>query len=183
MCHAPGLTGDALRKYVETGISTDHECSTLAEAEEKIWLGMKILIREGSAAKNFDDLCRLIEKYPDMVILCTDDLHPDNLFIGHINNLIVRGLAKGLDVFSLLHSATLNPIKHYQIDLGLLQLYDTADFIVVDNLKDFTVLQAFSSGVCEYDRVGEKFDTPSQLFPNSSFLTLHSSTRLAHPKL
>ena len=154
--HAPGLAGEALHKYVEAGISTDHECSTLEEAEEKIRIGMKILIREGSAAKNFDALCSLIDKYPDNVMLCTDDLHPDDLLKGHINRLLAKGVAKGLDLFSLLRAATLNPIFHYQINLGLVQLNDTADFLVLDNLKEFTVMQSFLRGVCVYDMVGEK---------------------------
>ena len=154
--HAPGLTGETLRKYKNSGISTDHECSTFAEAEEKIRLGMKILIREGSAAKNFDALCHLIEKYPDEVMLCTDDLHPDDLLKGHINKLLAKGIEKGLDLFSLLRSATLNPMQYYKIDLGLVQPDHSADFIVVDNLKDFTVLQSFLRGDCVYDRVGEE---------------------------
>ena len=153
--HAPGLTGDALRMYAETGISTDHECTTLEEAEEKIRAGMKILIREGSAAKNFDALYALIEKYPDKVMLCTDDFHPDDLLHGHINSLIAKGITKGLNLFSLLRAATLNPVRHYQIDLGLVQSGDSADFILVDNLEDFAVQQCFLRGVCVFDRVGE----------------------------
>ena len=168
--HAPGLTGETLRKYVETGISTDHECFTFEEAKEKIQQGMKILIREGSAAKNFEALYPLIDQYPDCVMLCTDDFHPDDLRNGHINKLLAKGIAKGLDLFSLLRAATLNPIKHYQIDLGLVQLKDAADFIVVDNLNDFNVLQSFLRGVCVYDGVGEE-----SVSNNSSFFTLHSS--------
>jgi adenine deaminase len=149
--HAPGLSGDELKKYTAAGISTDHECTTLEEAEEKIRLGMKILIREGSAAKNFDVLCPLIDKYPDKVMLCTDDLHPDDLVRGHINRLLARGIAKGLDLFSLLRAATLNPVEHYQIDLGLVQTEDAADFIIVENLEEFNILQSLSRGICVYD--------------------------------
>ena len=154
--HAPGLTGEALRKYISAGISTDHECSSYEEAEEKIKLGMKILIREGSAAKKLDALYLLIEQYPESVMLCTDDLHPDDLQCGHINSLIKKSLEKGVDLFSLLRAATLNPITHYQIDLGLVQLNDPADFIVLDNLHDFKAQQCFLRGVCLYDRVGEE---------------------------
>ena len=154
--HAPGLTGEALQHYVNAGISTDHECSTLEEAEDKIRAGMKILIREGSAAKNFDALFSLIDKYPDMVMLCTDDLHPDDLLHGHINSIIARGIAKGLNLFSLLRAASFNPVQHYQIDLGLVQFGNSADFIIVDNLDYFNVLQSFSRGVCVYDRVEEE---------------------------
>ncbi|MCL2027200.1 MAG: amidohydrolase family protein, partial [Bacteroidales bacterium] len=145
--HAPGLTGDALQQYAQTGITTDHECTTLKEAEEKIRAGMKILIREGSAAKDFENLHPLINKYPDMVMLCADDLHPDDLLRGHINTLVARGIAKGLDLFSLLRAATLNPVRHYQINLGLLQVGDSADFIVVDDLKKFAIRQSFLQGV------------------------------------
>ena len=154
--HAPGLTGEALMMYVKAGISTDHECTTIEEAEEKIRSGMKILIREGSAAKNFDVLYSLIEKYPDKVMLCTDDLHPDDLFCGHINRLLAGGVAKGLDLFSLLRTATVNPVEHYQIDLGLVQTGDPADFIIVDDLKNFNVLQSFSRGICVFGGVGEE---------------------------
>ena len=173
--HAPGLTGEALGIYKDAGISTDHECSSLIEAEEKIQIGMKILIREGSAAKNFDALCPLIDKYPDSVMLCTDDLHPDDLVRGHINRLLAKGIAKKLDVFSLLRAATLNPVKHYQIDLGLVQTDEPADFVIVDNLIDFTVLQSFSRGVCVFERVGEEYhfssafrslETSSPVYPN-----------------
>ena len=106
--HAPGLNSEALRKYIDAGIYTDHECSTYEEAEEKIRLGMKILIREGSAAKNFDALCPLIERYPDAVMMCTDDLHPDDLLCGHINLLIKKGIEKGINLFSLLRATTVN---------------------------------------------------------------------------
>ena len=156
--HAPGLTGEPLKYYIKSGISTDHECTALKEAEEKIRMGMKILIREGSAAKNFDALCPLIEKFPEQVMLCTDDCHPDDLIRGSIHSIIAKGVEKGLDVFSLLQAATLNPIKHYRINLGLLQTGDSADFVIVDNLNDFTVHQSFLQGVCLYDSAGENED-------------------------
>jgi len=156
--HAPGLTGEALRKYISAGISTDHECSAYEEAEEKIRLGMKILIREGSAAKNLDALYPLIDRHPEAVMLCTDDLHPDDLQCGHINLLLAKAIEKGVDLFSLLKAAIMNPVKHYQIDLGLVQLYDPADFIIVDNLYDFKVQKCFLRGDCIYDRVGEEDD-------------------------
>jgi len=156
--HAPGLSGEALQSYIDSGISTDHECTTVEEAEEKIHAGMKILIREGSAAKNFDVLCPLIDKYPDKVMLCTDDLHPDDLLRGHINKLIAKGVEKGLDLFSILRAATLNPCEHYQIDLGLVQVGDYADFIIVDNLEEFNVLQSFSRGICVFNRIGDEPD-------------------------
>jgi len=145
--HAPGLRGKDLKKYVQAGISTDHECYTYEEAKEKIQLGMKILIREGSAAKNFDALYKLIDEYPDSVMLCTDDSHPDTLIEeGHIDKLVRKGIRKGLNLYNLLDAAVVNPVNHYKLNVGLLQKGDPADFIVVDNLKDFKVQQTVIDG-------------------------------------
>jgi adenine deaminase len=135
--HAPGLTGEALKKYVSAGIETDHECASVDEALEKIALGMKIQIREGSAARNFESLAPLFETHPHAIMLCTDDSHPDEILgSGHINRLIKLGLTLGVDVFSLLRAATINPVLHYNLPVGLLREGDDADFIVVDNLED-----------------------------------------------
>lgn len=145
--HAPELSGDNLRAYVEEGITTDHECMSQIEAKEKIALGMKILIREGSAAKNLNELMPLIRKYPTKIMLCSDDKHPDDLLqYGHIDHLVRRILANGYDVFDTLRACTLNPIKHYKLPVGLLQTGDPADFIVVDNLRSFNVLQTWING-------------------------------------
>ena len=144
--HAPGLRGDALRKYVSAGISTDHECYTREEAEEKLGLGMKILIREGSAAKNFETLIPLMSVRPDMLMFCSDDKHPNELVEGHINRLVKRAIELGYDCLSVLKAASLNAIRHYHLDVGMLQPGDDADFIVVDNLRDFNVLQTFVQG-------------------------------------
>ncbi|MCK4662669.1 MAG: adenine deaminase [Bacteroidales bacterium] len=144
--HAPGLSGENLKKYINTGITTDHECFSKKEALEKIKLGMKIQIREGSAAKNFKTLYELIDEYPEKVMLCTDDSHPDDLLKGHINNIIKSGIKKNVDFFNLLQAATLNPIKHYNLDVGLLQKNDPADFIVVDDLKSFNILETYIDG-------------------------------------
>lgn len=149
--HAPGLTGATLQKYAASGISTDHECSSYEEALEKIKLGMKILIREGSAAKNFEALFRLIDEFPASVMLCTDDSHPDTLlYEGHIDKLLRRGLEKGLDIFNLIRAASVNPVEHYRLNVGLLREGDPADFIVVDDLKSFQVLATFIGGECVY---------------------------------
>jgi len=145
--HAPGLKGESLRKYVNAGISTDHECTNLDEALEKIELGMRILIREGSAARDFDKLYELIGSHTDRVMLCSDDLHPDDLINGHINLLIRKGLSKGLDLFDLLRVAVVNPIEHYNLNVGLLQEGDAGDFIIIDNLEDFNVQRCFIDGV------------------------------------
>ena len=145
--HALGLSNHDLKKYVDAGITTDHECSTLEEALEKIDLGMNILIREGSAAKNFEALSSLIETHTDKVMLCTDDSHPDELLkIGHIDKLIKRGLKKGYSIFDLITVASLNPIKHYGLPVGMLREGDYADFICVDDLKNFNVVCTFIDG-------------------------------------
>ncbi|HHT52322.1 MAG TPA: adenine deaminase [Bacteroidales bacterium] len=144
--HAPMVTGEALEKYYAAQITTDHECYTFDEAEEKIKLGMKILIREGSAAKNFDALIPLIEKYPEQLMFCSDDKHPDDLIEGHINLLIARGLKLGYDFFDLLRCATYNPVTHYNLAVGMLQVGDSADFIVVDHWETMKVLETYIRG-------------------------------------
>ncbi len=148
--HAPGLSGEALKTYVQAGISTDHECTNLDEAIEKIKLGMKIQLREGSAAKNFDALFPLIDLYPDQVMLCTDDSHPDDLLKGHINNLVVKAIAKGAGLFNVLRACSLVPALHYSLPVGLLQAGDPADFIIVNDLKDFELQTAFIDGMKVY---------------------------------
>ncbi|MEI7896429.1 MAG: adenine deaminase [bacterium] len=144
--HAPGVTGENVRKYINAGITTDHECFTLEEAYEKIRFGMKILIREGSAAKNFDTLFPLIDEFPDQVMLCSDDKHPDNLAEGHINLEVKRALSLGIDFMNVMRCCTYNPVKHYNLDVGLLQPGDPADFILADNLHDLNVLGTFIGG-------------------------------------
>lgn len=150
--HAPGLRGADLQKYVSAGISTDHECFTYEEAVEKIKLGMKILIREGSSARNFETLYKLINEYPESVMLCTDDSHPDTLiYEGHIDKLLRRGQEKGLDIYNLIRAAVINPVEHYELNVGLLREGDPADFIIVDGLKSFNVLKTFIDGNCVYE--------------------------------
>ena len=144
--HSPGLTGDDLKKYAAAGISTDHECFTLEEANEKISLGMKILIREGSAAKNFDALKTLVRDKTSEVMLCSDDKHPDDLLEGHINLLVKRCLAEGYDLFDVLQCTIVNPINHYGLDVGMLKIGDAADFIVIDNPENFNVLETYIDG-------------------------------------
>ncbi|MDP4207487.1 MAG: adenine deaminase [Bacteroidota bacterium] len=148
--HAPGLSGIDLEKYATAGISTDHECSSIEEAEEKIGFGIKIQIREGSSAKNFDALYPLIDKYPDMVMLCCDDIHPEDLIQGHINRLLALGISKGVDIFKLLRAATVNPVNHYGLNVGLLRVGDSADFILVKDLKSFKIFQTWIDGKCVY---------------------------------
>src|SRR5882757_2072346 len=144
--HAPGLRGEQARQYIEAGISTDHECFTAEEALDKLKYGMKILIREGSAAKNFDALIGLLNDYPDQMMFCSDDKHPDSLLAGHINTLCARAVANGIDVFKVLRAACINPVTHYKLNVGLLQRGDPADFIVVKDLTSFEVLQTYIDG-------------------------------------
>ncbi len=145
--HAPGLMGDLAKKYIDAGISTDHECFTAAEALDKLQYGMKILIREGSAAKNFEALADLVNDHFDMMMFCSDDKHPDSLVEGHINLLCARAVAKGIDLFKVLQAACINPVLHYKMNVGLLREGDAADFIVVEELKNFKVLQTYIDGV------------------------------------
>lgn len=144
--HAPGLRGEEARRYIEAGISTDHECFTYEEAKEKLELGMKILIREGSAAKNFEALIPLLNEYPDEIMFCSDDKHPDDLIEGHINQLVVRALHKGCNIYDVLKAACINPVEHYNLDVGLLSLGDPADFIIVDDLRSFRILATYVNG-------------------------------------
>lgn len=144
--HAPGLRGKGLEQYINAGISTDHEAFTYDEAKEKISLGMNILIREGSAAKNFDALSPLIMQYPSQCMLCSDDLHPDDLVRGHINLLVRRALEMGIDTMTVLRCACLNPVLHYNLDVGLLRAGDDADLIEIDNLRNVNVLKTYIRG-------------------------------------
>ena len=144
--HAPGLRGDNVTKYIAAGISTDHECFTFDEAQEKLQKGMKVIIREGSAAKNFEALIDLLPENYQNMMFCSDDKHPDDLLLGHINQLCERAVAKGVDVFKVLQAACVNPVKHYNLDVGLLQKGDFADFIVVENLEEFNVLETYING-------------------------------------
>ncbi len=149
--HAPGLRGEALDRYIQAGISTDHEAYELEEAREKLQKGMKILIREGSAAKNFEALSPLIDEYYENLMFCSDDRHPDDLKREHINSFVKRALDKGFDLFKVLQIACVNPIKHYGLDVGLLKEGDSADFIEVKDLKDFHILKTFINGKLLFD--------------------------------
>lgn len=144
--HAPGLRGEDARKYIAAGISTDHECFTAEEALDKLNLGMKILIREGSAAKNFEALIGLMNEHYENMMFCSDDKHPDSLALGHINQLCARAVAKGIDVFKVLQAACINPVEHYKMDVGTLQPGDPADFIIIKDLTGFEVLATYING-------------------------------------
>jgi adenine deaminase len=144
--HAPGLRGDDAKKYISAGITTDHECFTKEEALDKLQNGMKIIIREGSAAKNFEALIDLLNEYPNQMMFCSDDKHPDSLVEGHINQLCSRAIAKGIDLFKVLKAACVNPILHYKMKVGLLREGEAADFILVKDLKNFEVQQTYIDG-------------------------------------
>ncbi|MBK7132151.1 MAG: adenine deaminase [Bacteroidales bacterium] len=145
--HAPGLTGDNLKKYISAGISTDHECSSMDEAMEKISLGMKVLIREGSAARNLNSLKDLFNRRPEMIMLCSDDLHPEMLRERHINKIIAKLILSGYNAYDVIRSATINPVLHYKIKGGLLREGDPADIVIVDSLETMNVLETWIDGV------------------------------------
>ncbi len=144
--HAPGLRGEQAKQYASAGITTDHECFSEGEAQDKLDLGMKIIIREGSAAKNFEALINLMPKNYERMMFCSDDKHPDDLILGHINQLAARAVAKGIDVFKVLQAACLNPIEHYNLDVGSLKVGEQADFILCEDLKEFKVLETYIDG-------------------------------------
>ena len=144
--HAPGLMGELAKQYIEAGISTDHECFTMEDAVDKLSFGMHILIREGSAAKNFEALYELIDDHPKKIMLCSDDKHPDSLLEGHINQLCARAVAKGINVFNVLRAACINPVLHYQLPTGFARVNDPANCILVKDLQDFKVIETYING-------------------------------------
>ena len=153
--HAPGLRGEALDRYLAAGITTDHEAFTYEEAQEKLEKGMKIIIREGSAAKNFEALEPLIDKWYHRMMFCSDDRHPDDLLRGHVNTMAARAIAKGNDLFKVLQMACINPIEHYGLDVGYLREGDPADFIIVEDLIDFRVLRTVIDGESVFEEGGK----------------------------
>lgn len=166
--HAPGLTGDTAIQYINAGISTDHECFTYEEALFKIEHGMKVIIREGSAAKNFEALIPLMDKQADMLMFCSDDKHADALELGHINQLVARAIAKGHDLFKVLRVACINPVEHYKLDTGTLKVGDWADFIITRDLKQFQIDQTYIKGQLVADN-GQSFIKPVEIEPINQF--------------
>ncbi|HET7732933.1 MAG TPA: amidohydrolase family protein, partial [Paludibacter sp.] len=178
--HAPELSGEDLRAYAAGGITTDHECMTIAEAEAKIALGMTVQIREGSAAKNFDDLLPLLDKYPDKIMFCSDDKHPHDLIKnGHINTLARRAVEKGYDPLQVLRICSYTPIKHYKLDVGLLQINDDADFLVVNNLTDFEVKSTYIRGI----KVSENGQTTFPRFIPTELMNQFNADKITHSQL
>jgi len=172
--HAPGLKGSDAEKYVKSGISTDHECFSIEEAIDKINSGMFVQIREGSAAKNYQSLSSLIDSHTDHVMLCSDDKHPNDLAKGHMNEVIKRALQDGYDLMNILQCCILNPVKHYQLPTGLLQVGDAADCIVVDNLQDFRVVKTFVDGVLVAEN-GKTYIESRRVDPINKFYVNHLS--------
>ena len=167
--HAPGLRGEQAAAYIRAGISTDHECFTKDEALDKLAAGASIQIREGSAARNFEALYTLIDEYPNKVMLCSDDKHPDELLLGHINQLARRAVAKGMDPMNVIRCACVNPVHHYGLNVGLLKPGDPADFIEVDSLKDFNVLRTFIDGICVAENGIPLLPVPEPVTPINRF--------------
>ena len=171
--HAPNVSGNQLKEYFKAGVSTDHECTTLEEGLEHIQIGMKVQIREGSAACDFEKLYPLLFNYPENVMFCTDDKYPDELANGHIDSLVARSIQKGVPFWNALEAACVTPVHHYHLKQGLLQLGDAADFIIVDNLTDFTTQSAFLNGVQVYSKqngINDDFfldKTPLRSYPNN----------------
>jgi adenine deaminase len=157
--HAPGLRGKDAQQYIAAGISTDHECFTAEEALDKLQYGMQILIREGSAARNFDALIPLLDEHYEKMMFCSDDKHPDNLVEGHINVLVKRALALKIDLFKVLRAACVNPVLHYKIPAGLLRVADPADFIIIDDLHNFNILSTYIDGVLVADKGATLIDS------------------------
>ncbi len=177
--HAPGIIGADITKYIDSGISTDHECFTYDEALEKLHKGMKILIREGSAAKNFDALIDLLPDYFENMMFCSDDKHPDDLIISHINKLCARAVAMEMNVFNVLQVACLNPIKHYNLDVGGLKVGDFADFIVVEDLFDFKTVQTYISGELVFNEGKSLIETVTFDTPNNFNTTIKTIEEFA----
>jgi adenine deaminase len=170
--HAPGLRGEQATKYFSAGIQTDHECFSFEEGMEKARLGVKILIREGSAARNFDALVPLFKSHPEQLMFCSDDKHPDDLLLGHINKLAARAIRLGYDFYEVLRAACLNPVLHYGLPLGLLREGDAADFLVLDKLEDMSVLQTWRKGECVFEKESHCWK-PEKLSSIPNKLTAH----------
>ena len=177
--HAPGLRGQQAATYFAAGIQTDHECFSFEEGLEKAQLGVKILIREGSAARNFEALVPLFKTHPELLMFCSDDKHPDDLLLGHINKLAARAIRQGYDFFDVLRAACLHPVLHYQLPLGQLREGDPADFIVIDNLEEMAVLQTWRNGVCVFER-GKHCWKPEKLSSIPNRFTAHFPEELAY---
>jgi len=177
--HAPGLMGDDAIRYIKAGISTDHECFTEEEARHKLNHGMKVIIREGSAAKNFDALIGLLDEYYQSMMFCSDDKHPDNLVEGHINLLVKRALNQGIDLYKVLTAACVNPVMHYGLNVGLLRPEDPADFIIIDDLNNLNVKATYIDGSLVSDEGKTKISPVQNSVINNFNTSVKSETDFA----
>lgn len=146
--HAPGLTGADLKAYAAAGITTDHESLTFDEAREKIKTGIKLQIRYGSAARQFEAFIPLLARYPEMCMFCSDDKHPDDLLRDHINFIAATAFRKGISLQTIIQAACVNPVLHYRLPLGLLQVGDPADFMLLDDFQTFKPREVWLRGQC-----------------------------------
>lgn len=165
--HAPGLRGEDALRYIQAGISTDHECFTFEEGLDKLKGGMKVLIREGSAARNFEALIDLIDHFPDKIMFCSDDKHPDDLLKGHLNELYLRARMKGKDMFQLLRAMCIHPHEHYGLEHGLLRAGDSADFIAIDHPDHFNIMGTWIKGERVVETGEVNFKSPVAACPNN----------------
>lgn len=165
--HAPGLRGEQARAYFARGIETDHECFTIDEARDKAALGVKILIRDGSAARNFEALWPMLAEHPELCMFCTDDAHPDDLLVGHIDRLLARAVAKGIDPFVALRAATVNPVRHYGLPCGLLREGDRADMVLVEDLQSFKPVKTWIAGEVVSERGQSRIAPRASRTPNA----------------
>lgn len=167
--HAPGLKDEQAKKYASAGITTDHECFTIEEARDKLKAGMKIAIREGSAAKNYNALIPLLKEAPADIMFCSDDKHPDDLLIGHINELAARTLNLGHDLYDTLRACSVNTVNHYDLDVGLLQPGDPADFVISSDLDTMEISETWINGECIF-RNGTVLFEPVDFEPINNFV-------------
>ena len=158
--HAPGLTGQSINAYVSAGIWSDHECSTLEEALAKMERGQRIMIREGTAARNLDALLPLLRpKYYENCLFCTDDIHPNDLLVnGDIDNIVKRAIRAGVDPIIAVRCASLHAARYFGLnDRGAVAPGYLADLVVIDNFEDFNIFSVFKNGELMADR-GMVFD-------------------------
>ncbi len=166
--HAPLLSGINLLNYISKNITTDHECITVSEAIEKIDAGMKIMLRESSASKDFDNLITLINSHPDYIMFCTDDCHPDELQNGYLEKLFRKALLKRYPIKNIIKGSNINAVNHYQLSVGSLKIGDYADFIVIDDLLNFSILKTYINGDLVFDGINVLF-TVQNISPINKF--------------
>jgi adenine deaminase len=172
--HAPLLSGQALNAYRLAGIGSDHECSQLAEAREKLDLGFYLMVREGSLAKNLADLLPAVTAASlRRTMLVTDDCHPEDLLeSGHLNALLKKAVGLGLDPIQAVTMATLNPAEYFGLrDRGAVAPGLKADLVVVGDLKNFQAQQVFKAGQMLVDegRLLADLPSPRATTPTSAF--------------